>query len=156
MTQNETQEKNPEGVGNTIMCQAPPSSRARNWFFTLNNYTKNDITQIELLEIECKIQKYVFQEEKGENGTEHLQGTLVFKNARSFDSMKKLLPRANWSKVKNLKASMAYCCKEDTRNGKTYTYNYEIPITEEEMWKKFIEMNRPTMEEVKAMNLQDM
>ncbi len=135
MTQKLTQFKSKNrGVGNT-KCASTPPSRSRNWFFTLNNYNDNEIDTIYNEIFKTNLVTLVFQEEKGENGTPHLQGCTAYKNARSFDSMKKLLPRANWSKVKNLKNALAYCCKDETRNGKVWLYNYQRPKkwTDEEL-----------------------
>lgn len=92
------------------------SSRSRNWCFTLNNYTNVDIGDIQA--IDCK---YVFQEEMGESKTPHLQGVLMFKDAKSFSKIKKMIPRAHWEKCKSKIASIKYCSKEDSRNGEIYS-----------------------------------
>lgn len=101
------------GRGNTNTL---PNSRYRSYCFTLNNYTVEDVKSIQKLN--CK---YCFQEEKGENKTPHLQGVLYFKNPRSFNSIKKMLPRAHIEKTINFHASVRYCSKEDTRCGHLYT-----------------------------------
>lgn len=92
------------------------SARSRNWFFTLNNYTAEDVRKLERVKAD-----YVFQEEKGKQGTPHLQGTLMYKNAVSFSTIKKLLPRAHIERVKNKLASIRYCAKTETRVGDVYT-----------------------------------
>ncbi len=127
MTQRSHKKKAVGGNGNTVIVPLNSSSRHRNWFFTLNNYTRKDIDTIfdEMCKLYCK--QYCFQEEKGKEGTPHLQGVIAYDNAISFNTMKTLLPRANWKVAKNLKLALAYCCKEDTRNGKTWTWNYVIP-----------------------------
>lgn len=91
--------------------------RSRGWCFTINNFDDVDITTIENLE-KCK---YLFQEEKGKEGTPHLQGMIYFDNARTFSSVKKMLPKAHIEKMKNKFASMKYCSKSDTRSGKIYS-----------------------------------
>ncbi len=101
-------------------------SKTRNWCFTLNNYTKKDIDTIYDEKLKLNLKQFCFQEEKGENETPHLQGTLAYKNAISFNTMKKLLPTAHWERCKNLKKSLTYCSKAETRIGKTYTHNYTI------------------------------
>ncbi len=107
MTQADT--KKSDGLGN---------SRNRNWAFTTNNYTKEDI---EVLLTQFTLAKlYIFQEETGENGTRHLQGTVGYANARSFKSMRKLHPGTHWEKCINLAASCRYCNKEDTRTGEQW------------------------------------
>lgn len=101
------------GLGNTI--SRPACVRSRNWFLTINNYTQEDINII--ISINCN---YVFQEEQGESGTKHIQGVLMFKNARTFTSIKKILPRAHIEICKDVKSSIRYCCKSETRIGDIY------------------------------------
>ena len=88
--------------------------RVRNWVFTLNNYTEEEIKS--LAQQNC----YLFQEETGENGTPHLQGMLCFPNPMSLSSMKRINGRAHWEPCKNKIASIQYCSKESTRSGKIY------------------------------------
>lgn len=95
--------------GNTKLSA---NAKSRNWCFTLNNYTETEISDIEKLD--CK---YIFQEEKGENGTPHLQGILMFKNGVYFNSVKKMLPRAHIERCKNKISSIKYCTKPETRVG---------------------------------------
>lgn len=101
--------------------QIPP---AKWWCFTLNNYNDDDINDILTICSNSSI-KYVFQEETGDEGTKHLQGVIEFN--------KKLRPKGlfinkgiHWEKTKNTKASIAYCCKEETRTGKIFT-NLKLP-----------------------------
>lgn len=54
------------GIGNTKQSPA-----CKNWFFTWNNYTKEDIT-ILIAYLDPIALKYKFQEETGEQGTKHL------------------------------------------------------------------------------------
>lgn len=95
-------------------------SRGRNWCFTLNNHTVREITTLTQAFSE-KNGTYVFQEEKGAEGTKHLQGIVMFKNAISFNSIKKLMPRAHIEATKNKMASINYCTKEETRDGGIYS-----------------------------------
>lgn len=69
--------------------------------------------------------QYLFQEEIGKTGNEHLQGVIMMKNARSFSGMKKL---CGWhiEKMRSKKHAIDYCSKEETRNGKVYT-NMVLP-----------------------------
>lgn len=124
-----TQKKQLLSGGNTSnvqKCKLTPDRKSRNWCFTLNNYTKKDVGIFFDLRLELRVKKYCFQEEKGNDGTCHLQGVISWENAISFNSVKKIHPLAHWEKCKNLKNSLAYCSKADTRNGKTYTWNYKI------------------------------
>lgn len=84
------------------------------WFFTWNNYNKNNIVQL------CTyFLKYTFQEETGENGTPHLQG-VVIKRCR-FNTLKKHFPKVHWEPCRNIKAARNYCTKLETRTGKIFT-----------------------------------
>lgn len=94
--------------------------RSRIWFFTFNNYTKEDTTQLEKYFTD-KDTQYVFQEEIGENGTEHLQGCVQFRNAVGIYWQDDLNTRIHWEKGRNWKNSVKYCSKRESRNGKVYT-----------------------------------
>lgn len=87
------------------------SARSRNYCFTLNNYDKNIFdTLTQHFSENCK---YIFGKEKGKKGTPHIQGFISFKNARSFASIKKILPKAHIEKAKgSVKQNFAYCSKE--------------------------------------------
>lgn len=94
--------------------------RARIWCWTWNNYDEGDLTEMELFcKSECST--FAFQEETGENGTEHLQGYWEFKNARTFQSLKKKWPKTHIEKCRNKEAALKYCQKEETRTGNSYT-----------------------------------
>lgn len=89
--------------------------KSRNWQFTLNNYTPEEIETI----CDSKYQ-YIFQEETGSEGTPHLQGMISSANAISFNSVKNLIPRAHIEAAKNKNALINYCQKGATRTGKIY------------------------------------
>jgi len=87
-------------------------SRSRGFVFTLNNPTDEDGASLE--KVECRY--LVIGREVGESGTPHYQGYILFKNARSFESVKKLLPRAHIEVQKgSYQQAIDYCSKEDTR-----------------------------------------
>ncbi len=92
--------------------------KVRTWCFTLNNYNEEDIKN--LLEAFKKC-RYVFQEEKGDEGTEHLQGCVTFKNQVYFSKVKEICEKAHWEVARNTIKAREYCRKEDSRNGKIYT-----------------------------------
>lgn len=119
--------------GNTTFRDTRVSrNRARSWCFTLNNYTTECIVSLSHNKWNnMEITKYVFQEEIGEMGTPHLQGVVQFINQISFTSLKEFHNKVRWSKCKNLKASIKYCSKEETRNGEIYTYG----DVEKYLWK---------------------
>ena len=99
-------------------------SPSKHWCFTFNNYTQDDIKQFQKISSNSS-NKYVFQEEIGEEGTRHLQGYIEFKEKlrpkNLFDN------KIHWEKCRNIKKSILYCSKEDTRNGEIYCHNIRLP-----------------------------
>ena len=104
--------------GNTSrLFEKKQISPAKWWSFTLNNYNSSNID--DLLNT-LNEHKYVFQEETGEQGTPHLQGCVEFKEKLRPLSLN--LPKEmHWTKTRNGKASIKYCCKEETRSGEIFT-----------------------------------
>lgn len=99
-------------------------NRSKNWFFTFNNYNKSDI---EILEdkFKEKCTWYVFQEEVGENGTPHLQGTIELKiKGRPIETFG--YKEIHWEKTKKVSSAVDYCSKLKTRNGELKT-NIKLP-----------------------------
>lgn len=99
------------GDGNT---KSPP--RSRNWIWTWNNYTEEEEFLVKSFsEREC-IQSTVAKE-VGEEGTPHLQGCWIFKNARTFNSLKTAFPKIHLEKARNKEAALEYCRKKETNVG---------------------------------------
>lgn len=111
-------------------------SPAKHWCFTLNNYTIDDINNIKQISSSI-VPKYVFQEETGENGTKHLQGYVQFKDKRRPKGIFKN-KKIHWEKTRNIKASIEYCQKEDTRSGEVFyrgiPKKYQISIRHWQPW----------------------
>jgi len=84
------------------------TTRARNYCFTLNNYTEEEETSIQ--GVECKY--IVYGREIGAEGTAHLQGLIVFKNPRTFSAVKAIQERAHWEVCRSVPASIVYCKKD--------------------------------------------
>ena len=83
--------------------------RAKNWVFTLNNYTENDENRLRELECEWMI----FAHEKGENGTPHLQGAICFAGKRDAKALGKLFKWHLEVMHGSPQDSKTYCTKED-------------------------------------------
>lgn len=139
--------------GNTSkLCHSRTRQRARSWCFTFNNYTENDPAQLAKGFQQLGTKKYCFQEEKGENGTRHLQGVINFKNAIEFSTLKKLNPKIHWEKCLNIKASIKYCSKPESKNGETFTYG----IDSRELWHEVRKYtHREMLQDAKAQMLAD-
>jgi hypothetical protein len=104
-----------KGAGNTKQ-DAP----ALYWCFTLNNYTELNIQQI----LNSKIyDQLCMQEEKGENGTPHIQGWLKGNKKLRFSCLKKINDRMHLEKCIDRIKGRDYCRKDDTRNGRRWEIN---------------------------------
>lgn len=96
-------------VGNTVQPSRPTQKFL--WFFTLNNWVKNDITHLKMrFNKMCK--EWIFEEEVGESGTPHLQGQIKLKVKLRLSSLKKWDPRIHWEPTRNREAAIDYCRKE--------------------------------------------
>jgi hypothetical protein len=88
---------------------------ARNYCFTINNYTDDDIDC--LGNLQCRYM--VFGMEVGAEGTPHLQGYLEMSKVVKFETMKKLLPRAHIEARKGPREKARdYCMKDGIYNEK--------------------------------------
>lgn len=129
------------------------AQRLRNWSFTWNNYTLDDI---DTLTHKLKDVEYVFQEETGHlKGTPHLQGYIKFSNARYKTSLEKQFKGCYFEACRNEEALIKYCQKDDTRTGKIYknlineTPELKIPSYEKlyDWQKEIVEMCRKDPED---------
>lgn len=100
---------------------------AKNWCFTINNWTEDDEQRLGDLwnEVATRpIEYLVYGEETGDNGTPHLQGFVVFKKRRTLRAVKKLIgDRAHLEVARGSPAQAADYCKKDG----TFTEYGELP-----------------------------
>ena len=83
--------------------------KSRNWVFTLNNPEDNQQWMSN-----SKIKLIIFQLEKGESGTLHLQGYLELESPRAISYLKKLNGKAHWETRRGSREeAILYCIKED-------------------------------------------
>lgn len=84
-------------------------SRSRDWCFTINHWTIDDEAQVQRLPY-----KYlVYGRELGRQGTPHLQGYISLHHAKTFETMKLMLPRAHIEKRRGTQKQAADYCKKD-------------------------------------------
>ena len=90
---------------------AAKTQQGCNWVFTLNN------PQPEENPAHWPSTKYlVWQLEKGEEGTPHFQGYVIFHSNKTLVGVKKINPRAHWELRRGThEEARAYCMKEETR-----------------------------------------
>jgi hypothetical protein len=94
-----------------------PNTQARKWCFTINNPSAADDPGEALRELGDRVRYAVWQKERGENGTPHFQGFVLFKGrGRRLQGMKDLFPRAHLEIAKGRCAeNRKYCTKEEGR-----------------------------------------
>lgn len=98
----------------TMAGNTKQPSCAKNWCFTLNNYSEEEcFTIANLLKISSIFSHYIVGKEVGENGTPHLQGFIsFFKKSRPFNFFYNT--RIHWEKCKGSKEdNIKYCSKDN-------------------------------------------
>ena len=90
------------------------------WSFTFNNYDEKNIeTILQYFKLNCK--EYYFQEEVGESGTPHLQGSIELKTRKRLTELKKLNEKIHWEATRNIDASNKYCQKPSFEGARRWT-----------------------------------
>lgn len=90
----------------------PIMSRARNWVFTTNNYTDESLTC--LRDLSCRYLVYG-KELAPTTNTPHLQGFVVWENAKSLSASRRLLPPG--SHIIRARGTPAECRTYCTKDG---------------------------------------
>lgn len=89
----------------------PPTPKSsRTWIFTINNPLNNDLPKTW-----TKVSYCVWQLEKGEQDTPHLQGTVKFDTMMRLSALKKIDATAHWEPCRSEGRCVNYCQKEETR-----------------------------------------
>lgn len=87
------------------------SAQSKKWVFTINNYTPEDVELIKKWGIYGGAQL-----ERGEEGTPHIQGFVIFKTNQRLNALKKVHSKAHWEVMRGtIEDSENYCSDEDTR-----------------------------------------
>ncbi len=86
-------------------------SNAKNWVFTINNYTENDV--IRLQQPSPLVAYLCVGREIGETGTPHLQGFVCFHKRTRFNAVKAFIgTRCHLDVARTIKAADDYCKKD--------------------------------------------
>lgn len=96
---------------NTPATSRPSGKRSRGWCFTVSNYTEDDLVTVKAL---AHASAYVIAgyEVAPKTGTPHIQGYVYYESARSFESMRKRLPRAHLEPARGTgEQNKKYCSK---------------------------------------------
>lgn len=87
-------------------------SQSKRWCFTVNNFSDEDVDRV--LDLCPPVAKYlIVGQEKGESGTPHLQGFVVFETAWRFNRVKRFLPRAHIEPARGSSREAADYCKKE-------------------------------------------
>lgn len=87
----------------------------KHWCFTWNNYPEDCDEKLKALLDEGKVIYLIYQREVGESGTPHLQGFLTYSKRVRLSALKKIDDSIHFEPAQNVKASINYCKKDDTR-----------------------------------------
>lgn len=101
---------------------------AKGWFMTWNNHNLDEVRMMATMATDL-CTKYRMQEEVGKEGTKHIQGTFEFKKKLRLSTLKKLFSdKIHWEITKNSVAAAAYCSKQETSTGLSWTKGYPKPV----------------------------
>lgn len=91
-----------------------PSVQSSRWCFTINNPTQADRDNVATLGNDERQRKYlIVGRERGEQGTEHLQGFVVFTRSVRRTRVANLLPRAHLEVARGTSSQAADYCKKE-------------------------------------------
>lgn len=97
--------------GNTKPPPKKQISPSKDWFFTLNNYTNDDLEEFRSIVPEVCDRACIYFEE-GNSGTPHLQGNIKLKSKGRPASIFNWTKSIHWEKTKFPKEANLYCQKE--------------------------------------------
>ncbi len=90
-----------------LLMTHAPRVKSKHWVFTLNNPVES-VTLVPATMVYLVVGK-----ERGDEGTPHLQGYVVFKNRQYMTALKKWMPRAHVAIAKGTPEEASDYCKKD-------------------------------------------
>lgn len=87
-------------------------SRAKNWCFTLNNYTQENEDALLSAFDSGRAVYLIYGKEVGSSGTPHLQGFISLASRARLQSLNRDFVQAHWTVARDIGASIEYCKKE--------------------------------------------
>lgn len=105
-----------------------PPAQSRNWCFTINNWTEEDLRKISDYHRAHPATYIIYGKEVGEEGTPHLQGYIHFKTSQKPTAMNKVSTRSRNAMCLGTPAdNIKYCKKEGD-----FTCYGEEPVTQQD------------------------
>jgi hypothetical protein len=87
------------------------SIQTKNYCFTLNNYTDDELRALE--ELSASVAYLIYGKEVGDSGTPHLQGFVQFRSRIRFDPAKaKISGRCHLERARDAQKARDYCTKD--------------------------------------------
>lgn len=87
------------------------SIQTKNYCFTLNNYTDDELRALE--ELSASVAYLIYGKEIGDSGTPHLQGFVQFRSRIRFDPAKaKISGRCHLERARDAQKARDYCTKD--------------------------------------------
>lgn len=101
---------------------------AKNWCFTINNFSEEELQNTHDLEEHSQIQYLVFQCEEGEWGTPHIQGYVQLKNRKRLHQVKDIVSQRGHFEVARGThlQNKAYCTKPENRLNGPWEYGTAV------------------------------
>lgn len=88
-------------------------SKAKNWCFTLNNYSPDDVVHLSTMFGQGGVKYLIFGREVGQSGTPHLQGFVCFSRRKSLAVVRNAISnQAHCEVARCIPASIEYCKKD--------------------------------------------
>lgn len=92
----------------------PATISGTRWVFTLNNPTPQEIESINTAFSSDEVKYGVVGKERGENGTPHLQGFVIFHAVKRFNAAKQFIsPRCHLERARGTSVQASDYCKKD-------------------------------------------
>lgn len=118
-----------------------PERRSARWFITINNPDETTCSRLLGLGTTSSLKRAVWQLERGESGTEHIQGVFEFKSRVRFELAKRTIgDTAHLEPSRNWEAAYKYCTKSETRVSGPWAIGCDLPvrsrITELREWQR--------------------
>jgi len=106
----------------------PQGNPAVRWCFTFNNYPDNFRSSF-VDQLRSRTKLFIFQQERGETGTPHLQGYAEFRPKLRLSSLVRIFPGCHWEVARgDRESNVAYCSKLDSRDGDLFQHGIRRPL----------------------------
>lgn len=89
------------------------NNKAKHWTYVVNNYTQEDIDNLDVLGESSDVVYIIYGREVGEEGTPHLQGYVCFSDKKTRRTVSRLIPRSRLAVKYGTVLQASNYCKKD-------------------------------------------